>query len=241
MRLLPASARLVAWGNAALRGAASLDDVTDAVAQGGLAHRVAGMPGEAEPVGLALALGRLRAAGITGLRLALPVPGDPAGLPGPAAFNERAVEAGEAVLTVGSTSLALLPDGRAAWQAYDVRPAPVTVPSVAEAEQALRHELRESTEELLRLDLARWHPEVADLFGDLNGRPVDPALPAAYPARAHRLLHLAQRVGAIVTLAEDTDGAAVTSGEIALRSTVLTRLQTAVRRGFEAACNAAPE
>ncbi|MGZ4582577.1 MAG: hypothetical protein ACXVXG_18230 [Nocardioidaceae bacterium] len=241
MLQLPPSARLVAWGNAALRGAAGPDDVTDAVARGGLTPRVAGLPGEPEPVGLALALGRLRAAGVTGLRLALPVPGDPAGLPGPAAVNERAVEAGAAVLTVGAASLALLPAGRAAWQAYDVRPAPVSVPSVADAEQVLRHELRESTEELVRLDLARWHPEVTTLFGELNGHPVDPVLPAAYPARAHRLLHLAQRVGTIVSLAEETVGAAVTSGEIALRSAVLTRLHTAVRRGLEAACNAASD
>ena len=49
------------------------------------------------PVGLTLALGRLRALGAVGLRVALPVPGHPLGLSGPPEFNARALEAEEAV------------------------------------------------------------------------------------------------------------------------------------------------
>ena len=56
-------------------------------------HRVEGLPGESAPVGLTLALGRLRALGVTGLRVALPAPGHPLGLSGPPEFNARALEA----------------------------------------------------------------------------------------------------------------------------------------------------
>ncbi len=64
-------------------------------------HRVEGLPGEAGPVGLTLALGRLRALGATGFRVALPVPGHPLGLSGPPDFNARALEAEEAVVAYG--------------------------------------------------------------------------------------------------------------------------------------------
>ncbi|GAA4940497.1 hypothetical protein GCM10023238_02730 [Streptomyces heliomycini] len=44
-------------------------------------------------MGLTLALGRLRALGASGLRVALPAPGHPLGLSGPPEFNARALEA----------------------------------------------------------------------------------------------------------------------------------------------------
>ena len=71
---------------------------------------------------LAYALARLRALGVTGLRLVLPRPGDAAGLPGPPAFNERAVGRGEAVLTVGGPPLGLLDETRGTWSVHPVAP-----------------------------------------------------------------------------------------------------------------------
>ena len=88
----PRSGRLVAWGNAVLGGSASPDDAAEAVRGADDGHRVEGVPG-AEGAGLTLALGRLRALGVTGLRLALPAPGHPLGLTGPPSFNSRALEA----------------------------------------------------------------------------------------------------------------------------------------------------
>lgn len=243
MPTLPRSARLVGWGNAALRGSASLDDAVDAVnGPADPPHRVGGLPGEAEPVGLTLALGRLRSLGVTGLRLVLPRPGDSAGLPGPTAFNEVAVQAGEAALTVGGgVGLGLVPSGRATWEAYDVAPATAAVPSLAEADRALTEALREGTEALVRLDVARWHPEVADLLADLRAPRLDSDLPPCYPPRAHRVLATAQTVWAIVGAAEETTGAAVSAGEIQLRDAALRTLSVAARRAVEAACNAALE
>src|SRR5262245_58978986 len=56
----PRSGRLVAWGNAQLAGLVSPDDAVVAVVGEDAVHRVEGLPGEPAPVGLTLALGRLR-------------------------------------------------------------------------------------------------------------------------------------------------------------------------------------
>jgi len=103
---------LTAFGNAVLLGVGGPDEAVEAVTSGDALHRVAGLPGEAEPVSLALALGRLRSVGVAGLRLVLPEPGDLVGVPGPASFSSAATSCGSAVVTVGpadAPSLALLP------------------------------------------------------------------------------------------------------------------------------------
>src|SRR5882757_7272239 len=97
----PRSGRLTAWANALLAGLAAPDDVGQRISAQDAVHRISGLPGESAPVGLTLGLGRLRALGVTGLRLALPVAGHPLGLSGPPDFNARALAAGQAVLTSG--------------------------------------------------------------------------------------------------------------------------------------------
>src|SRR6185312_9934224 len=89
-------ARLAAWGSAWLAGAASFDQVLDAVAGRGRVIGGAGFdsPG-VHPVGVALA--DWKRAGTPALRLALPVPGDVRGLAGPAEFQDAALRAGQAV------------------------------------------------------------------------------------------------------------------------------------------------
>lgn len=68
----PRSGRLAAWGNALLAGLVSPDEAVSSIVGEDSVHRVLGLPGEAGPVGLTLALGRMRALGVTGLRVALP-------------------------------------------------------------------------------------------------------------------------------------------------------------------------
>ena len=63
---------------------------------------VTGLPDADGALPLGLALGTLRHLGISGVASALPAPGDPVGLRGPAAFNAAALEAGEAVLFEGT-------------------------------------------------------------------------------------------------------------------------------------------
>ena len=242
---LPPAALLAVWGTAALDGRTSPDEAVDRVAPGGAPLRFGGLPGEGV-VGLTLALGRLRMLGATGLRVLLPEPGDAAGLPGPAAFVQEAVACRAAVVTVGEgceVMIGLLPGIRNAWQAHRVLPAPgAGLPLLAEADRALTETLRLSVEELVRLDVARWRPEVAEaVAGIRQGAGPEASLPPGLPNRAHRVLALALRVKAIVELASEDPGGAVSAAEMASRAAALAPLARASRRALVAACNAVLE
>ncbi|HEY9350636.1 MAG TPA: hypothetical protein VIP75_08080, partial [Acidothermales bacterium] len=60
MVAVPRSARLVAWGNAWLRGSTSLDEAAARVCGSDEPHRVHGLPGQLDPLAMTVALGRLR-------------------------------------------------------------------------------------------------------------------------------------------------------------------------------------
>lgn len=245
---LPPAALLAVWGTAALQGRTSLDDAIEHAAAGGPPLRVAGVPGEAHAVGLSLALGRLRSCGATGLRLVLPRPGDPLGLPAPASFRSDAVEAGAALVAIAAhgvpgPALGLLPGVRNAWHAHPVTVSATSdLPSLAEADRALAESLRHSVEELVRLDVARWRPEVAAALAGLrDGAGPEALLPPGLSNRAHRVLTTALRIGVIVTLAGEHPGAAVTAREMAARTAALAPLERASRHALMASCNAALE
>ncbi len=240
MRELPSAGRLAAWGSAALTGAVSPDDAADQVCgRHDPAHRVVGLPGEQTEVNLAYALARLRAFGVTGLRLVLPRPGDATGLPGPPAFNERAVGRGGAVLTVGGPPLGLLEETRGSWSVHPVDLDLRTPTSLADAAKALHGVTREAAAVLARLDVARWEPAAAEVLA-ARSRPVQPALPGSADPSAHSILEQALRISAIVDLARSGDGGAITAGEAAARAAVLRDLDDAARRAVEAACSPPP-
>jgi hypothetical protein len=260
MDLEPRSGRLAAWGNALIAGLVPPDDAVLAVVGEDAVHRVAGLPGESAPVGLTLALGRLRALGVTGLRLALPAPGHPLGLSGPPDFNERAMDAGEAVVCHGA-GLGLVPEVHEAgpagdvhaevvWHCLPVREAPpADVPSLGEAERELAEALREATEVLTRLDVAGSGPVAeaaidayrARVEGVAGGRGHEVLAPG-YPPRAVRVLALAQRVGMLVRLAtENGHGGAVSAAEMAARQAALRPVERTARRAQVAAYNAVVE
>jgi hypothetical protein len=238
MQELPAAARLAAWGGAALAGAVSLDEAADRVAGPDDApHRVFGMPGETSGVNIAYALGRLRAGGVTGLRLVLPRPGDATGLPGPPAFNERAMARGAAVVTVGGADpLAVLDETRAAWTVHAVDVDLRTPLGLRDAERELTRVTREATELLVRLDVARWEPAAAQVLAHQSQRTAVPALPLSFPANAHHVLTMSQRIAVIVQAARTSEGAAVSAAEARARADVLHDLDAVARRGIEAAC-----
>lgn len=248
----PRSGLLAAWGNALLAGFVSPDDAALAIVGPDAVHRVAGLPGEPGPVGLTLALGRLRALGVSGYRVALPAPGHPLGLSGPPDFNARALEAEEAVVASGAP-YGLVPEVSAVgpegdlhvevlWHCLPVREAPpADVPSLGEAERELAEALRDATEVLSRLDVAASGP-VAEAALDAyraraeRGREV---LAPGYPPRAVRVLELAQRVGLLVTLArEHGHGGAVSASEMAARGEALRPVERVSRRAQVAAYNA---
>jgi hypothetical protein len=248
----PRSGRLAAWGNALIAGLAAPDDVAGEVTGGDTVHRVSGLPGETGPVGLTLGLGRLRALGVTGLRIALPVPGHPLGLSGPPEFNARALAAGEAVIAVGGPPVGLVPEVTEAgprgdvhvevqWHCLEVRQGPpADVPSLGEAERELAEALRETTEALMKLDVAGSGPTAHAALDAYRARAErgHEVLAPGYPPRAVRVLALAQRVGALVAIATGEHGAAVSASEIAARAELLRPVERTARRAQVAAYNA---
>ncbi|MFJ7072273.1 hypothetical protein [Streptomyces sp. NPDC098781] len=248
----PRSGRLAAWGNALLAGLVSPDDAVLEIVGDDAVHRVEGLPGESAPVGLTLALGRLRALGVSGLRVALPAPGHPLGLSGPPDFNARAIEAEEAVICHGAP-YGLVPevyeagpDGdvhvEVVWHCLAVRETPpADVPSLGEAERELAEGLRDATAVLARLDVAGSGP-VAEAAIDAyraraeRGREV---LAPGYPPRAVRVLELAQRVGLLISLAsENGHGAAMSASEMGARAEALRPVERVARRAQVASYNA---
>jgi hypothetical protein len=248
----PRSGLLAAWGNALLAGFVSPDDAVLAVVGEDALHRVEGLPEESGPVGLTLALGRLRTLGATGFRVSLPAPGHPLGLSGPPEFNARALDAGEAVIATGAPYglvpevSAVGPDGdqhvEVVWHCLAVREAPpADVPSLGEAERELAEALREATDVLSQLDVAASGPVAEAALGAYRARAERgrEVLAPGYPSRAVRVLELAQRVGLLVALAEEHGhGGAVSASEMAARAAALRPVERVARRAQVAAYNA---
>ena len=225
--------RLSWWGTAWLRGHVVSDQMVDGVVGEDAVHLVGGADG-AEP--LVLALGRLRRLGATGFGLALPVAGDPLGLGGPTAFNAAALAAGEAVVTTDA-DVGLVPERVGASVTWAEHSAPRRqVPDGGEADRALRSALLETAEELARLDVARWRPEVADELTDLR-RPHPLEAPPGVPSRCLSLAGRGMQAMAIVELALVDDGSAITAAESTQRQSALLSLERASRRALVAACS----
>lgn len=227
------SPTLVAWANAWLTGHVGLDEAVDAVERTG--------PHLADQVPLRSWLAGLRPRGLTGLRLALPAPGDPLGLTGPAEFNRASVEAGEGVVVLlDGSAIGMVPaeDRRGSsyqgtrWELYPARTAAPDVPSLADAEHRLSLAMREVTEIMAGLD---------DINGDRSGvlkalrDPADSGLAPGYPARAHRVDALALRLTVVLDLAGGLAGHNLTAGQMIRRADALSLLDQAVRRARVAA------
>jgi len=258
--VLPRSARLAAWGTAVLTGAAAPDQAIRAVTGDDEPHRVElsedlapgiSVPGEC---GLRELFGVLAGADATGLRLVLPAPGDVLGLPGPPAFNVVALEAGECLLVEcadpDAVPLALVPEvvefgsvwepgAMVTWRLYATNARRITdVGSVADADRELRTALATATQELSRLDVARWREDAADRVAAIRDGGLSRAsLPPGTPPRCVHVLSIAARVRAIIALAGEDDGAAVTGHEALRRAEALRGLDAVSRRAVTAAVN----
>lgn len=248
-----------------------LDRVVRAVVRDDEPHVVEDPDAHAVPPAAAFAGADLRLADlltglaahrVPGLRAVLPAPGDVLGLPGPASFNALALDAGETVLTAPPEpgpgdpppSLALLPvveefgsawepGAQVTWRVLPVDPRrPTAAGSLGEADRELKEALRAATEELTRLDVARWREDAADAIAAIrDGSLVPDALPPNAPARSVRVLGTAARLRAIVDLAVLDDGAAVSGYEASRRAEALRGLDGVARRAIVAAVNAVLE
>lgn len=243
------STRLVSWVRAWRAGIVAYDDMTDEVA-GDEEHLVADAPGTWCDVPLREALSALSRLHPDEVRLVLPVPGDPRGLPGPGPFSSAALLAGEGAI---AGRLGLVPQVRThtsgsgdtfetvVWQVYPLPEAPGPTggePSAAEAEAALSSALVTATTQLTRLDIAAWNPEIATALAALR-RPENGAeLPPGYTPRARRLFARACVLDQVLALAEvAAPGGAVNSFEMQQRDEALRPLTVACRQALVAACN----
>lgn len=255
---------LAAWYAAFATGAVT---AAEAAGRAGRHDELTLLRREPVPAELPELLTRLRGDGVTRLELVLPVPGDVRGLPGPGAFAEAALEVGEGLLTRGgSARVGLIPsvsfhgpfenpdvDGRAedtaticTWLDHPVdQPELLAMPmlTVAEADSDLKLALLDSTQELARLDVARWSPEITGPLTKLRddarrGRGAASHLPASHPSAARALLSRAEPLARVLALAEATPGLIVTGRDELGRSGVLRSLASAVRRARLAAYNA---
>ncbi|GAB2465917.1 hypothetical protein [Xylanimonas ulmi] len=212
-------------------------------------HTVTGLPGaEARDAGLK----QLVEAWSTGPRevVALqPSPGDPAGVP--AAATQAATDAGEClavatphgswvvvpqVTTFGS---ALEPGHLVQWRVLDVPPWSTAVAgalgSLAEAERELRTALITATDALDQLDVARWRDDAADAIEAVRRTSTDAWPVPPLDGRRARVLQLATRLLAIVTVATADDGGAVNLWQVDQRSTALREVERTARHALAAA------
>jgi hypothetical protein len=241
LALLPASARFAWWGTSWLRGQASTDELLDALVAGDAAHHLTGLDpahdAQHGPEPLVTALGGLRRTGAVSLGLALPVEGDLLGLGGPGPFNVAALEAGEAVVVGAPEPLGLVPARVGAGVVWRVLPAQRRqLPDVGEADRELRRVLLETADALVRLDVARWRPEVADALMNVRHRTSPPA-PRGVPPRCVDLAGRGLQALGIAELALGDDGGAISAHEAQLRAGALRPLGRAGRRAVVAACS----
>ncbi len=223
------SAVLVTWLESHRLGHIGPDQLADAVRGDAPRHLVSGLPDQ-PTLELIELPARLRGAA----SLALPAPGDPVGLGGPAELTRDAIESGEAVL-VGDVALIPEIDARTVvWRAQRADPAPW----VDERETAvgLRTTLAEVTARLVDLDVAGWQPEIPDLL--LNWRHRPPLrLPPGYADRRVETIERAVLCLEIVDLARSVEGGSVSSSEIVMRQAALTDLDRAARHALVGACS----
>lgn len=231
--MLPVSGRLAWWGTAWLRGHVGPDDLLDAVIADDVTHVVLGADG---PDSLVSVLGRLRSEGADGFGAAFPAEGDLVGLGGPVAFNDAALEVGEAVVVVG-TDAGLVPSRVGPTIEWSRLPARRRqLPDVGEADRELRSVLVESANHLAALEVARWRPEIADRLMNLRHRATLVGAPGV-PARCVDLASRGLQALEIAELALEDDGAALTVHEIDQRRGALAPLARAGRRALVAACS----
>jgi hypothetical protein len=243
------SGPVAAWSCALLAGRVSPDEAVRAITRDDAPHQVGGLSDfDAELMPLASVLAMWRRAGGP-VRLVLPVAGDVRGLPGPAAFRSAALEVGEAVHGNG---IGLVPQvidyapssapPTVLWQAFGTEAVPPDVLSVTDAQHDLTTAIRDSASALSAADVAGWMSDIADDLHDARRAGERLNLPPGHPSRAIALVAQAERLQAVLDLADqDPTGGAIDRTGIAARADALRPLRTAVRRARLAGYNAAAE
>jgi hypothetical protein len=242
------STRFVAWVRAWRAGLVPFDELADEIADGE-EQLVADAPGTWTDVSLTQGLPTFAKLHPDDIRLVLPVPGDPRGLPGPGELTGAALLAGEAVMT---PEFGVVPEVRrhtsgsgmefetVLWRFH---PAPehrqVFQIGAAEAEAELTAALGEATTALTKLDVAQWKPELAGALQALRRPESTATLPPGFDPRSRRLFARASVLDQVLALAgTNAPGGAVNGFEAQARDAALRPLTAACRQALVAACNA---
>lgn len=245
------SARFVSWVRAWRAGLVPYDEVAGEIS-GGQEHLASDLPGTWTDVPLAEAVAALSKLHPDEIRLVLPIPGDPRGLPGPGPFTGAALITGEGVV---AGTLGLVPQVRThtsgsgdtfetvLWQVFALPELTAQryhdEPSAAEAEAELSAALMSATTALTKLDVAQWRPELGGALAALRRPDSSTDLPPGYDARARRLYARASVLDRVLALAElSAPGGAINGYEAQQRDAALRPLTQACRRALVAACNA---
>ncbi|MBG0563643.1 hypothetical protein [Actinoplanes aureus] len=242
------STRFVAWVRAWRAGLVPFDELADEIAADE-EHLVADAPGTWTDVPLPQGLPTFAKLHPDQIRLVLPAPGDPRGLPGPGDLTGAALLAGEAVMT---PEFGVVPEVRrhtsgsgmefetVLWRVF---PAPEHRPvfqmGAAEAEAELTTALAEATTQLTKLDVAQWKPELAGALAALRRPESTATLPPGFDPRSRRLFARATVLDQVLALAgSSAPGGAVNGYEAQARDAALRPLTAACRQALVAACNA---
>jgi hypothetical protein len=241
------STRFVAWVRAWRAGLVPFDELAGEIAADE-EHLVADAPGTWTDVPLPQALPVFAKVHPDDIRLVLPAPGDPRGLPGPGQLTGTAMLAGEAVMT---PDFGIVPELRrhtsgsgvefetVLWRFFPVSEyRPVFQIGAAEAEAELTAALCEATAQLTKLDVAQWKPELAGALQALRRPESTATLPAGFDPRARRLFARASVLDQVLALAEtNAPGGAINGYEAQQRDAALRPLMSACRQALVAACN----
>jgi len=248
-----AAGLFVAWSAAAAMRQVGAERSVAAIEAGSDGHVVSGLPGRDVDATMAEAIAWLLDAKPRQISLALPVAGDPLGLNGVGSFAEAALLAESGVLvecTSGWLGFVPEPDLRGSsyqgvrWRVHPTSSA--SIPAVAaepqriveQADRALRRALRDATDALAGVDLARWRDESVAGRGaaDAAIRANPHALPPTWPPPARALAERALALWRVVRVAALDAGAASASGS-AVRTAALRELSHAVREAAMTAYN----
>jgi len=241
------STRFVSWVRAWRAGLVPFDELAGEIAADE-EHLVADAPGTWTDVPLSHGLPVFAKVHPDDIRLVLPAPGDPRGLPGPGELTGAALLAGEAVMT---PEFGVVPEVRrhtsgsgvefetVLWRVFPVGQfAPVFQIGAAEAEAELTAALGEATAQLTRLDVAQWKPELAGALQALRRPESTATLPPGFDPRARRLFARAGVLDQVLALAEtNAPGGAINGYEAQQRDAALRPLMSACRQALVAACN----
>ncbi|NGP05219.1 hypothetical protein G6038_06910 [Rhodococcus sp. 14C212] len=245
---------LTVWAGSWLAGHAAPDDVIDALHAWAPMHLVvsrdepaadfSAVPERSPVDGAAVLLSALRRAdpaGVDGIRLVLPVPGDVRGLPPGTELARAAVAAGEAVLAgaPGTPGLGFVPSVEGpdvlGWTLFAVPavPEPPAEPGLGEAEFAMREAVRDAAARVGRVLTVGADGRTADPREQIAAEVAEHArhrYPESMPGRAARILDSADQVAAILTVAgRGVEPRAASASGQAAREEALRPLWAAVR------------